>query len=369
MNSRQNWRNIKDNLNKRIENYFMQSLAGRFVRVENNFDFLRLVFASFVVITHSYPVTGQQECDWVCRISNNQASFSHLGVNGFFVLSGYLIWQSLERSKGLLNFFWKRMLRLYPALLVALTLTVLAMSFFYEGAGSYWSSKSTVTYLPKNLSLYSLQFGIEGVFPNNPVRQVINGSLWTLQYEFSMYVLLSGFYFIRKRKELVGLLLSIMAGLLVFLNVFFFESIQGHEFLFRIINLGAYFFSGALLSNLKVERWPAKRNILVLLLLVWGISTFYGFYFQFCYLFMPLLFLLLGLLPIQYLSSVGKKIGDLSYGIYIYSFPIQQVMVHEFSLSILSLTIISLFLSALLALFSWHFVEKRALRLKKFFSN
>jgi peptidoglycan/LPS O-acetylase OafA/YrhL len=347
----------------------MQNLADRFLRVENNFDFLRLVFASFVVITHSYPVSGQQECDWVCKISNNQASFSHLGVNGFFVLSGYLIWQSMERSKGLLDFFWKRVLRLYPALLVALTLSVLAMSFFYEGAGSYWSNRSTLSYLPKNLSLFSLQFGIEGIFPNNPVRQVINGSLWTLQYEFSMYVLLSGFYFIKKRRQLAGVVLSAVAGLLVLLNVFFFDSIQGHEFIFRVINLGAYFFSGALLSFFKVEQWNAKRNILLLLLLVWGVSTFYGFYFQFCYLFMPLLFLLMGLIPIRYLSSIGKKIGDLSYGIYIYSFPIQQVLVHEYSLSILSLTILSLFLSALLALFSWHFVEKRALRLKKLFGN
>ena len=66
----------------------------------NNFDFLRLIFASFVIITHSYPLSGIKECDLMCQISNGQISFSYIGVRGFFVISGYLITSRYMVSSG-----------------------------------------------------------------------------------------------------------------------------------------------------------------------------------------------------------------------------------------------------------------------------
>ena len=134
---------------------------------KNNFDFLRLLFATFVIITHSYPLSGTIECDWLCEITNSKMLFSYLGVRGFFIISGYLIFQSLLRSKGLVDYYWKRFLRLFPALLLVLLLTVILAPLVYDSNVSYLSNPSIYSYVYKNMSLYRLQYTIPGVFENN----------------------------------------------------------------------------------------------------------------------------------------------------------------------------------------------------------
>jgi peptidoglycan/LPS O-acetylase OafA/YrhL len=125
---------------------------------KNNFDFLRLLFASFVIITHSYPLCGIFECDWLCQITNGQVLFSYIGVKGFFVISGYLVFQSLQRSNNILDYYWKRCLRLFPALFVVLFLTVVLSPFVYESDIPFFHNKSLLTYLPNNLSIYNIQY-------------------------------------------------------------------------------------------------------------------------------------------------------------------------------------------------------------------
>lgn len=90
---------------------------------KNNFDFLRLIFASLVIVTHSYALLGLVENDLFMQISQVYP-FSYIAVRGFFVISGYLIFQSLIRSGSLISYFWNRFLRLFPALIVVLFLTV-----------------------------------------------------------------------------------------------------------------------------------------------------------------------------------------------------------------------------------------------------
>jgi hypothetical protein len=51
----------------------------------NNFDFSRLLFSFFMVITHSYPLSGEKEYDTLCQLTEGQMSFSYLGVRGFFI--------------------------------------------------------------------------------------------------------------------------------------------------------------------------------------------------------------------------------------------------------------------------------------------
>lgn len=120
----------------------------------NNFDFLRLLFASAVVITHSYPLSGLADSDFLSDITSSQIALSYLGVKGFFIISGYLIFKSLLRCENLLDFYWKRMLRLFPALIVVLILTVLLAPFVYEDTVPYLENKSVLTYIPKNISLF-----------------------------------------------------------------------------------------------------------------------------------------------------------------------------------------------------------------------
>jgi len=165
----------------------------------NNFDFLRIVFSIFVIITHAYPLSGMPSNDWISQISDHQMSFSYLGVAGFFAISGYLVMQSLSRSSSLKEYFLKRILRIYPALIGVLVLTVLLGPFVYSGSlANYLHNSSVWSYVPFNLTLFKLQYSIKGIFEDNPYASVINGSLCTLPYEVLLYLLLSALFYLSR---------------------------------------------------------------------------------------------------------------------------------------------------------------------------
>lgn len=334
----------------------------------NNFDFLRLIFASFVIISHSYPLTGIKECDWLCQLSSNQISFSYLGVRGFFIISGYLIFQSLERSKNLVDYYWKRFLRLFPALFIVLILTIILAPFVYESKHiNFLSNKDVWTYIPNNLCLYRIQYTIKGVFENNPYPSVINGSLWTIPYEFTMYLLLSLFYFIRKKNIIVKLLFISFYAILLFVNIFFINQMHIYTYFistYYLFDLGLFFIAGSLLASINICKFRFA-NILAIMSLIITIVSFElnGFYIV-KYFVLPFLVIYFGLKSTPIIKDVGKKIGDLSYGIYIYAFPVQQTLVYFFHLNYIELVLSSFLITLFLASLSWHLIEFKALKLK-----
>lgn len=333
----------------------------------NNFDFLRLIFASFVVISHSYALSGAPHGDLLSQLTNGQMEFSYLGVHGFFIISGYLIFKSLLRCKGLPDFYWKRLLRLFPALLVVLFLTVLLAPAVYESTVPYLQNKSVYTYIPQNITLFFRQKGIDGVFENNPYKHSINGSLWTICYEFSMYVMVSLLFFIREKTfvKTVVILLFISSFLLslfhpYFLHGLFMKMELGSN---HFYNLMCFFVGGMIMTYLNTNK--RTENILIILSFAVLIASVYLNINQYtCYITLPLLVILLGKSSTRYLNKVGDTIGDTSYGIYIYSFPIQQTLMYFFKLDTAMLFIISLPLSILLGYVSWHLIEKKALEYK-----
>ncbi|BFO68151.1 acyltransferase family protein [Chryseobacterium sp. KCF3-3] len=333
----------------------------------NNFDFLRLIFASFVVISHSYALSGAPHGDLLSQLTNGQMEFSYLGVHGFFIISGYLIFKSLLRCKGLPDFYWKRLLRLFPALLVVLFLTVLLAPAVYESTVPYLQNKSVYTYIPQNITLFFRQKGIDGVFENNPYKHSINGSLWTICYEFSMYVMVSLLFFIREKTfvKTVVILLFISSFLLslfhpYFLHGLFMKMELGSN---HFYNLMCFFVGGMIMTYLNTNK--RTENILIILSFAVLIASVYLNINQYtCYITLPLLVILLGKSSTRYLNKVGDTIGDTSYGIYIYSFPIQQTLIYFFKLDTAMLFIISLPLSILLGYVSWHLIEKKALEYK-----
>ncbi|GAL81811.1 acetyltransferase [Algibacter lectus] len=179
------------------------------MRKDNNFDFLRFLFAVFVVLSHAYPLSGTDETQqWIYKMTNGQIVLAQIGLSGFFVISGFFIFQSMERSKSLLQYYKKRMLRLFPALLVLLLITVVVVPFVYTGVGSVFSNSTYLSYLPNNISLFGFQGVIEGVFDTNHYK-AINGSLWTIRYEFTLYIVISFLFFIKTKQKLLGGFISI----------------------------------------------------------------------------------------------------------------------------------------------------------------
>jgi len=336
----------------------------------NNFDFLRLLFASFVIITHSYPLSGIREYDWLSQTTNNQLSFSYIGVKGFFIISGYLIFQSLNRSNNLIDYYWKRSLRLFPGLIVLLVLTVLLAPFVYDGTIiSFIQNKNVWTYIPNNLTLFRLQNCISGIFENNPYRGAINGSIWTIAYEFTMYMFLSVLFIWRNNSILVRNILITACFILIPANLLVVDLISDIRFMKlnmgSLLDMGTFFITGSILAALKFEANKNVNKVLYASLLILIVSVLLNYFYIVKFVVLPLIVISFGLKSTIILNKTGKKLGDLSYGIYIYGFPIQQTLMHYFKMDYLELMLYALPLSYVFAYLSWHLVEVKALKYKK----
>jgi peptidoglycan/LPS O-acetylase OafA/YrhL len=338
---------------------------------KNNFDFLRLLFSVAVLFSHCYPLSGTAAHDPLWNLTSGQVECSALGVRGFFAISGFLVIGSLLRSRGFLDYLWKRVLRLFPGLLVCLVLTVLLGPFVYdEAVGSYWSNPAVWSYVPNNLSLYSGQFNIVGFFTTNPYQIAINGSLWTLPYEFTMYLILACLVFVRKfPKVLKAILVGLQVGCIVGVAIFLYWLAQ-YEF---GINLGhqaefaSYFLGGALLALFRFERFRYMLWLMLASLLIIVAALYFElFYRGFGQVFLPILVVGCGLQSTRYLRDLDRYVGDLSYGAYIYGFLVQQALEYFYRLDLVEMMLFSLPLTLTLGYFSWHLVEKQALKLKKF---
>lgn len=350
----------------------MTTKGNKRVGMNNNFDFLRFVFAILVVVSHSFALSGDnQRSEWILQITNGQISYSSIGLNGFFVISGFFIFQSLQRSSSLSNYLIKRFLRLFPGLFVLLLLTIVLVSFVYSGDVSFFRNREIYTYLPNNLTLYGFQSSIKGVFDTNRYHS-INGSLWTLRYEFSLYMALALLYFLRKKKSLVKILLLIAFTIVFLVYNLLHDRFAGSSVLgmqgTHILNFSAFFIFGSLLASLSFEKIIAKGEytalfLAVIMILILMISIYFNYFNNIKHIGFTMLILLIGFMPIPMLSDF-RKIGDMSYGIYIYAFPIQQTLMYFFEFNTYQLMASSLLGSIICGYFSWHIIEKHALKYK-----
>jgi peptidoglycan/LPS O-acetylase OafA/YrhL len=364
----------------------------------NNFDFLRLLFALLVIITHSYTLTGVFYNDGMYQITNNQITFSRIGLMGFFTISGYLILESLQRSHNLADYFRKRILRIYPALLVVLVITAVGFSFLsskYSLIGYFTLTAEPYSYVLKNLMPFSpFQGSILDTIITNPYPHYINGSIWTIRYEFLFYVLLSTLFLIKNKKGLIQvILMSCFVGLyyLKYHGTPFFQDIVFNLLGFKplileitsqksdlgltgfrpafVIDFGLFFVSGALLSAARLDNLRNKTLFGWLTFILASLSLAYGFYDAVEPVLFPLLILMFGLSSTKWISGLNHKIGDLSYGVYIYGFMIQQFLMRFFTLDHIELTLATIPIALLAGYFSWNLIEKRALKYKSYKSH
>ncbi|MEG1589542.1 acyltransferase family protein [Chryseobacterium sp.] len=326
----------------------------------NNFDFLRLLFASLVIIHHAFPLSGRLPNDPTFFWSNEQLSIGTLSVGSFFAISGYLILGSLNRSKGLIDYFWKRIIRLYPGLIVMMAVTCLVIitidySMIY--------SKSFYTYFSNRIILYGSQFSIVNFFDDNPYPGVINGSLWTLSYEFTCYAMIFLLYFFRNNLRMQKLITFTLFAVfysaynlkisLHFLSRLNLDSSKFFEF-------GIFFISGMIMYYYKKN---IKKATYLVVFIVLILSVYFDI-FRFAFPLIALVVISFGRESTKYINLIGSKIGDLSYGIYIYGFLIQQTLMHYYNLNWVVLTIVSFIITFFMAYLSWKFVEKPVLKFK-----
>lgn len=283
----------------------------------NNFDALRLIGALLVVFSHQFALSGRWEPRFV-----GDHSLGNLGVLIFFSISGYLVTASWMNDPHLGRFAVRRLARLLPAFAVSVPCTFAIVS----------------------------ALGLLG-FPDN-AHHKLNGSLWTIPFEVTCYILLALMGSISNRPAL-WLAIAICA-------LFAATGFQlGKNF---VAYFGLFFAMGALLQAYPYLSKPRVTVLFctVAFALILIHQTKLGLAFI-----VPPLAIAAGRQSWPVLRSAGR-FGDLSYGIYIYAWPVQQITVAllEANTSYFRLLGVTLSITVALAYLSWHLVEKVALRHK-----
>jgi peptidoglycan/LPS O-acetylase OafA/YrhL len=352
-----------------------EGLSGR----HNALGLIRLILAAAVIVSHGFPLSGRGE-DPVQRWSENQQNLGGFAVIGFFAISGYLITKSGTRN-DILQYMWARVLRIFPAFLAVLVLSAFVIGpAFWLAEGhtmqQYFTAYPTgpLQYIAVNWKLTIHQWGINDIFSQTPYGHavgggsVFNGSLWTLTYEWTCYLIIGAFVLfgvLKRFRILLPLLTLVLLGMqMARFSGAGFNSIVpylGDQFL---VNLGLIFMIGgtfALYADKIVLDWR-------LFLFSSAISVFTAFKGGFQVVGFPafayVMFWLAAKLP-DALKRIGAK-NDYSYGLYVWGFLVQQMVAQLgwYKLGYIPYTVICLIIATAFAWASWHGVEKHALAIK-----
>lgn len=333
---------------------------------KNSFNLLRLVAAGMVVLSHSYAIAGHPEPHI------GSVNLGAVGVWIFFILSGYLISASWHQYPRFNVFMSKRILRIFPGLGAMLIITVIAGAFLTSlPPMDYLSNPSIISYF-NNLFLYQLQFSLPGVFEGNPYPNVVNGSLWTLPYEFTMYLILgvigaTGFY---KKISIKTIWLSLLLASVAVYGIFH-RPPDFHLFYLGLpsfLPLALMFFTGVYIQErLDVTKTKPLWGVVALIAFLLGCSVIPFLAPVFAATFLAYAVFALGSLPY---GAWLQKYGDYSYGIYIYAFPVQQALEQiTQTQSTKKIFLASFLISGMLGALSWFIVEEPALKLKRKIKN
>jgi len=322
---------------------------------DNNFNLIRMVAATGVLVSHAFPITYGEGAEeplerWL------GFSLGHVSVLIFFALSGFLITRSFQKSESLARFVKARVYRIYPGLIAVLLVTVAVGAIAVAGTARarFWAA--VPDYLLSNLALFRLRYDLPGIFAANPFGPAINGSLWTLFYEVVCYGLVAAAGLtgaLRRRRVFLGLTALFAAA---FVGSLFTELPPRVE---RLLTLGFPFAAGAALAVWR-QHVPMGAPIALVLAGVAALALPTPLFPAAFAVALAYSVLWLGHLRIPTLLRYNR-LGDFSYGTYIYAFPVQQ--------SVAALGVASPWLNMAVALpvtlfcavLSWKLVEEPAL--------
>lgn len=335
--------------------YYMQ-------KKHDNFLIIRILAAIAVIYGHSFALTvavGQR--DFVLMYLK-KTHIAHEAVSIFFVISGFLVTGSYLNRKKFTTFMKSRILRVYPALIICLLLTVVILGPIVStySVNDYFSQGHTYSYFLKNLSLIKPDFSLPGVFTDNRLTGV-NGSLWTLPAEIRMYIFLGlfGFLGILYNKVLFNVVL------LVFITMSIWQPdwvpLMSHNH--KYFRLGGMFALGVFMYIYRHDI-PLNAGILLILFIASWIS-YSSPYFLIVFSFL-LAYSVIYFAYVPIVKNNEKYLMDISYGLYIYAFPIQQLLVYYYpEIRPYALFWSATFITTLFAIVSWKYIEKPMLKLKK----
>lgn len=347
---------------------------------QNNFDILRFILATSVIFCHCYAIYYGYEKfvqnEPFMKWSGGQISIGSFAVNFFFVISGFLIVKSFESSSSLLDYLKKRLLRIYPGFIVAFLVSIIIFAPIGHlkefNVGQYLRFLGQLPLKRELANMLSLQSPVEAVYFNHLPQKGLNNSLWTIQYEFTCYLLVPvlAVFGIKKNRKWVLAALVICYALFILQSmglIFSFNNqlnggIIGNPYYY--LRFFTYFLCGAVCylyrDKIVASAWLALFSLafIVTAFIYKKIDWFLPFTGSY------LLFYLAYLPKLQY--PAFSKHGDFSYGIYLYGWPLQQLFMlflwqylTPWRFFVLVFPIVLIF-----AVISWKIIEEPALRLK-----
>ena len=333
---------------------------------ENNFNLLRLLFASLVIVSHSPElVDGNRSREILTRIFG-ALTFGEVAVDGFFLISGYLIAGSYVSTGAAARYLLKRVLRIVPGYAVAFVICGLCIAPFVGGA-AVWSVRGLGHLLPQMLTL--LPPKVPGVFAGLPFP-ALNGAMWTIRFEFECYLMAGALGLMGLLQPRFRSVVAVVVGLLLLLNIA--GAVQGghevHESGLRALAKDLRFFT---IFGVGTVYWLFRDRIsfrhagaaVAASVLIGSMFEFHlaeaaiavcGGYLIFWAAF--------AVRPIP-LGRLTRG-DDISYGLYLYGWPVQILFVWNFpTIDPWLLCALSLMIAAALGFISWKLVEQPSLRL------
>ena len=316
----------------------------------NSFDLIRHLAALMVLVSHHFALSGLEE--------PGIAGYNSLGgiaVTAFFSISGLLISQSFLNARSFADYLGKRVARIFPALILcAFVMTYLAGAVFADGY---------VTGLGALLDFLRISvFGratIEPITQGFIVSESFNGSLWTLKIEFGFYLLLAlalGMY----RRALMPWVLLAAFGVATYVLGNHVPGALAQK-LAVYSAAGIAFFAGAVIAF--NQQYLSDRRVLAIALVTGAGLIFFSVGTPLASVLATLGLCLATLsLGLLYVDKSLRGRFDISYGMYLYAFPVQQLIINKTSLTFVPSMLVSALIVIVLATISWRLVEQPALQ-------
>ena len=340
---------------------------------DNNLNLIRLIASIFVLYNHSFVLAGFMFEEPLWKKYTSMVTFGNLGVDIFFITSGFLLALSLIAKKNLLQFFINRVLRIFPGLIFSLAITVIITGLFFTALDFYEFIKNNQTkyfFLYNSILLKEIVYLLPDAFQANPIKSV-NGSLWTLPYELKAYIALFFLALISLllKNHFVEIFKILLLALCAYCYFRYMREYYGGGASSEKYRLYFFFLfgacTGAFIENIKLDmRWGAACLILIVFCLPYKKILFPAYT-----ILLPYIILTIAYVPSGKIRNFNK-IGDYSYGMYIYGFFVQQCIVAMVeSIAPHTLFIYSFFVTIIVSVLSWHLIESPALRLKEVIKN
>lgn len=301
-------------------------MGGERINRDNNFALLHFLGACMVIYGHQWALLGGS----APGILGN--SVSTLGVKMIFVITGFLITQSFMRSGKLGEFLKRRLIRIFPALIFCIFVTVLALSLVSTLSFSEYFRWS-FNYVWHNILLYPW-YALPGVFETSPYPNAVNGSLWTMPVEVAMYFVIGILLWLKAkvRKESLGRSLYTAIAVL-FVAAEALRDVTGASLSLCAwgtnwavaMDLIPYMFIGSLFEAADLKKYCNLQVAAVLLLL--GCCISFRFMELLTFVILPYCTMSLALCEKPFFSHWFEK-NNIAYGMYLWGFPIQQLLIY-----------------------------------------